>query len=305
MKEPLRTAHDAGSGLQRDGESGGADSALRGLRPGPAPVCRKKLSVASLREYLFDLKDGREADEEIEKHLAEGCVACEICCSQLNATTPSLYGWLEPKFVAKEEIPPPDALRVIQEEGKKQARESSVEEFAGKLASFVATPAQPLTLERLADWNERLRQIRNHEEAQAFGGRIHSICVARWARLGTKVQEVVEKATEDLYTALEGGDSGYKKAEPNVGEEGQDAHYLPQSISGKETERQAFLVYLMSFAWFLNANERRTWAIKGEGGGKEVVLFFDEIRKALRMGRVVVKANKVPVAAEDALPRDV
>jgi hypothetical protein len=56
-------------------------------------------------------------------------------------------------------------------------------------------------------------------------------------------------------------------------------------LAGQEAER-AFLDYMMSHIWFLNADGESVWGVSESGSGeRHVVLYFDVLRQALHTGQ--------------------
>lgn len=296
MKDPLK--QESKAGCQQPGPEPASDGSEAGLRPGAGVTCGNDISVGKLRIYLFNLKDGLDVDPSIHRHILEGCPSCKIRQRQLEATTPYLRGWLEPKFMAKEEMPPrPDpAARRAQAENRNPIQPgsgaasvqhprspgSSTADLCRKLAKLLSSPAAPLRIDMLDEWNRHVRLIEPPAERAAFAQEIAEKCDGRWRRMEGDLQSLAKSAAEQLLTALWGGEARFV---PDDSERNptHDVRRLPAALAGEEAER-AFLVYMMARRWFLNADGEGVWGLAGSGSDEpHVVLYFDVLRKALHM----------------------
>jgi hypothetical protein len=88
-----------------------------------------------------------------------------------------------------------------------------------------------------------------------------------------------------LLTAVLGGAARFEPDEDPQSGEKHDVRRLPKDLAGQEAER-AFLDYMMSHIWFLNADGESVWGVSESGSGeRHVVLYFDVLRQALHTGQ--------------------
>lgn len=298
MNDPLK--EECKAGCQQPGQEITSEGSEAGLRPGAGVTCRDNISVGKLRIYLFNLKDGLDVDPSIQRHILEGCPSCDLRRRQLEATTPYLQGWLEPKFMAKEEMPPRPASAVRRERQPEERNPvqtgpgvvpaespglpgSSTEDMCRKLAKLLSSPAEPLDINLLEQWNRHLRLIEPPAERAAFTQEIVAQCEGRWHRMDSRWQAVAKTAAELLFTDLLGGATRFVPDESFERGAKHDVRRLPAELAGEAAER-AFLVYMMARGWFLNAEGESVWGLAESGSGEHhVVLYFDVLRKALRM----------------------
>jgi hypothetical protein len=99
-------------------------------------------------------------------------------------------------------------------------------------------------------------------------------------------QALAKTAAEQLLTDLLGGANRFAPDESSDRETKHNVRRLPAELAGETAAERAFLVYMMARDWFLNPGGESVWGLAGNGSGElHVVLYFDVLRKALRMGR--------------------
>ena len=85
-------------------------------------------------------------------------------------------------------------------------------EVTRKLASLVASPAEPLSLTFLQEMAESVVVAIDAEERSEVAQKIMRICDARWRRLASELQSAVEGVAEQLLTILTGAHRKAKAA---------------------------------------------------------------------------------------------
>jgi hypothetical protein len=204
------------------------------LSPQARLVCPADISTLRLRTFLFNLKDGLEVDPLVSDHVAKGCVVCDSRRKLMYATIPYLQDKLPQRFLAREEMPL-RPKRLQGQQGSTSAAnpaqsETSMEASAGsglsvpgdlkslraevtrKLASLVASPAEPLSLTFLQEMAESVVVAIDAEERSEVAQKIMRICDARWRRLASELQSAVEGVAEQLLTILTGAHRKAKAA---------------------------------------------------------------------------------------------
>jgi hypothetical protein len=255
------------------------------LDPKATLVCSAGITPLQLREFLFNLHDELEVDPAVSEHVASGCASCDRRRKLMYATTPYLQNKLPPKFSAEEMPARPRPLSTPESLAQAASTDAPVPagnlkqlktEISRRLADLLATPAEPLALDKLEKLARDVFTAVDQAERVELVEKVTSICNGRYARLAPELRAEVEQAAEQLLTALT---NKYSLAaqlwEPEPAIVNHDARRPPPEKDPEATERKhaALLTYLMTRAWFLNAEGKAAWGIHSPGGS--VVLYFD------------------------------
>ncbi len=227
---------------------------LLAKRSGRAPhletrgECPAGITKKQLKEFLFREHAGTKVDERVREHVDRG--ACPVCRKRIvhfKATEPFLYG--------EEQLPAPH-VEVIDEESEESLRNKElIVELSRQMAAAMATPTEPFSLDYLLVMNARVRTTSDKEGRRLIAGEVVETCQARWRRLKSDNQPNIEAAAARLMTLISAYRSDSGRTEVTLDE-----------LRLTPADENAFLLYMMTQAWFIHPEGESTWDVKYESG---------------------------------------